>query len=457
MSNRKRRRIPGVTVYMRGKLYWYVVELEPDPLSGKRRRQYRGGFQTEEEAWSAAIETKAAVDQSRHIKPSRRTVAEFFGEWLDATKHALKPSTYANYRDYLSAYVLPTIGTRRLQDVDVPMLNTFYRHLLERGRRKPDNNTVMYEYWRSHRTAEHEPRPKEIACACGTTIYAARAAVTRYRSGRVPAPKSAGLAPKTVKNIHRMLHRALKDAVAWRYLTYNPAEHASLPRTPRTARAGAGARHAVWTVEQLADWLNIALNDRFAGLWMLAATTGMRRSELAGLRRGSLNLSSGQVIMGDDTRVVVQGRAQNSDGKTEASSRILSLDELTIEWLRRYVDMVEAERAELGASFTEDDHLLCYPDGRAPHPQTITRMFNRLADRAGAPRIRLHDVRHTYATLALDAGIDLKIVSDRLGHANVYVTAQIYGHRSTGRDRDAAERVARLVELARAQHERGSS
>lgn len=79
-------------------------------------------------------------------------------------------------------------------------------------------------------------------------------------------------------------------------------------------------------------------------------------------------------------------------------------------------------------------------------------MFNRLADRAGVPRIRLHDVRHTYATLSLNAGIDLKLLSDRLGHANVYVTAQIYGHRSTGHNRQAAESMARLFHRARSRH-----
>ncbi|GAA2367077.1 tyrosine-type recombinase/integrase [Dactylosporangium salmoneum] len=76
------------------------------------------------------------------------------------------------------------------------------------------------------------------------------------------------------------------------------------------------------------------------------------------------------------------------------------------------------------------------------HPDTITRRFNRMVDLADVPRIRLHDVRHTYATLALDNGEDLKVVSDRLGHANVTVTAQIYTHRSVGKDRQSAERIA---------------
>lgn len=110
------------------------------------------------------------------------------------------------------------------------------------------------------------------------SIYAARSAVLRYRRGRVPIPKSAGLAPKTVKNVHRMLHRALSDAVAWRYIEFNPAAHASLPRE---SRKGKRRRGTTWTPEQLNAWLKVATRDRDAALWVLVATTGMRRSQLA--------------------------------------------------------------------------------------------------------------------------------------------------------------------------------
>jgi hypothetical protein len=101
----------------------------------------------------------------------------------------------------------------------VPVLNMLYRQLLASGRSKPDNNAKMYVYWRGrqHQRNGYGPKPADMAKACGTTIYAAQAAATRFRRGRIPQPKSAGLAPKTVKNIHRMLHRAFKDA--WRGTT----------------------------------------------------------------------------------------------------------------------------------------------------------------------------------------------------------------------------------------------
>jgi integrase len=202
-----------------------------------------------------------------------------------------------------------------LQEIDVPTLNTFYRHLLSAGRCKRDTNTVMYEYWSTRRIAGVEPKPKEIADNCGVSIYAARHAVLRYRSGRVPVAKTAGLARKTVKNVHRMLHRALSDAVAWQYMDRNPAADASLPRERRQRRAKTGA---TWTAEQLAAWLRLAITDRDAGMWVLVATTGMRRSELAGAERALLDLDGATLTM-DDTRVVVDRKAEDSDGKTDSS------------------------------------------------------------------------------------------------------------------------------------------
>ena len=300
----------------------------------------------------------------------------------------------------------------------------------------------MHAYWaaRQHYRDGLGPTPADIAKACGTSIYAARAAGTRFRRGRIPQPKSAGLAPKTVKNIHRMLHRAFKDAVAWNYLIFNPAEHASLPRERRANRN----RPKPWTVDELAAWLRVALDDRFAGMWVLAATSGMRRSELAGVERDMLDLNRGTLTV-ENTRVVVGGYATDSDGKTEGSRRTISLDPFTVAALRQYVATIESERDAFGAAYPDHGKLMCFEDGRRLHPDTVTRKFNRLVDQAGVRRIRLHDVRHTYATLARDLGVNGKIVTDRLGHANESVTQQIYTHQSTGQDRGAAEMIARLI------------
>ncbi len=157
-------------------------------------------------------------------------------------------------------------------------------------------------------------------------------------------------------------------------------------------------------------------------MWVLAATTGMRRSELASVHYDLLDLEQGLLRI-EDTRVVVDGKAQDSDGKSESGNRTISLDSFTVAALRTHLEMLREEQTAWGFEYHKSGYLFVYDDGRRPHPDTITHMFNRLVDAAGVPKIRLHDVRHTYATASLDNGIDIKIVSDRIGHANVAVTA----------------------------------
>lgn len=170
----------------------------------------------------------------------------------------------------------------------------------------------------------------------------------------------------------------------------------------------------------------------------------MRRSELAGVERELTDLDAATLELGD-TRIVVAGKASDPDGKTESGRRTISLDPLTVAYLRRHLAMLDEERRAFGQSYHDQGKLFCHPDGKPIHPDTITRRFNRLVDRAGLPRIRLRDVRHTYATLSLDAGVEPKVVSDRIGHANMAYTLTIYTHRSTGRDRPAAEKIAGLI------------
>jgi integrase len=442
VTGKKANAVEGITVYPRGRKWWYRLELDRHPLTDERQYEYQGGFATDEEALTAAIKAKAAHQAGKRVKPIKLTVGGFFGEWMISIKDSVKPSTFTNYSDYQDAYLKPTIWKKPLQKVDVPTLNTLYRHLLANGRCKPDDNSRMYEYWKAQRVAGRDLTSNELAAEVeGITIHAARKAVARYRAGRIPVTKTPGLAPKTVKNVHRMIHLALAAAVAWRYIDYNPAEHAALPRE---SQKGARRRGTTWTPDELATWLAVAVTDRDAGIWVLAATTGMRRSELAGAERDLLDLDNATLEIAD-TRVVVGGKADESDGKTESGRRVISLDPLTVAYLRRHLAMLDTDREAFEGSYHDSGLLVCHPDGRPVHPDTITDRFNRLVDRAGVKHIRLHDVRHTYATTSLDAGVDPKIVADRIGHANMAYTLAIYTHKSTGKDRGAAETVAEVL------------
>jgi hypothetical protein len=123
-----------------------------------------------------------------------------------------------------------------MQDVTVTVLNAFYRHLLEHGRCKPNNNATMFQYWKAKTKGGKEISPRELASACKTTIYAARAAIRRYRAGRLPRDLGTGLAPKTVRNVQNMMHKILGTAVAWHYLEHNRPNTSAVPESAGTAR-----------------------------------------------------------------------------------------------------------------------------------------------------------------------------------------------------------------------------
>lgn len=236
--------IPRITVFQRNgaKGWTYQVEGAADPLTGRRKRPMKGGFGTRGEALAAAIEAKKRHDTGRAAHAKRLRVADFLREWIDVTEPNLKRTTAAGYRDSIEDYVVPILGERWLGDVTVPVLNAFYKHLHTKGRTRGEANVRMFQYWepRKHQRDGLGPRPAEMAKACGTTYDAARAALVRYRRGRVPGDYASGLSPKTVRNVHVVLRRALADATRWGYLHSNPAEHAVVPRSKAKAPASRG-------------------------------------------------------------------------------------------------------------------------------------------------------------------------------------------------------------------------
>src|SRR4029450_9356571 len=263
-------------VYKRGSTWTWHFDIDPDPLTGRRRQRTKGGYQTKKAADQALAEAMGQWRTGRLPQRSTHTFSHFLQEeWLPAVKPRLRPSTWANYRTYTSAYVVPILGQIKLQALTPVQLNHLYAHLLERGRRKP------------------------------------------ISSGR-----TFGLAPKTVRNVHLMLHSALHDAMRWVYLVRNVAEAADPPaaRTPE---------QKVWSPQELGTFLDHVRDHRLYALWLLVAPPGMRRGELAGLRWVDIDFDHATVSP-TIPRVVVDHQVHDSAPKTERSRRRLALDPITL-------------------------------------------------------------------------------------------------------------------------------
>jgi integrase len=247
-----------------------------------------------------------------------------------------------------------------------------------------------------------------------------------------------GLSDRTVRYAHVTAHRALKDAARWHMASRNVADDADAPRQ-------AGAQPKAWTPDEVAAFLELGEGDRWAPLWRLAATTGLRRGELAGLRWEDLELGAGMLSVNRAT-VVVDGHAVDSEPKTARGRRRIALDAQTVEALKRWRRQQSTEQLAMGAEWQGDGRVFVWPDGSALHPSIITKSFGRLVKRGGLPALSLHGLRHSWATSALRGGVPVKVVSDRLGHSSSRVTLDVYTASVPALDVAAAELVAGLFE-----------
>jgi integrase len=439
-------------VYRRGGTWSYRFDIDPDPLTGRRHQTSKSGFRTEREAWQACRAAMRDYERGRYVRQSRRTAEEALSEWLERIRHSLKPSMAKHWQNYIAFYVVPHIGRRLVQEVDGSVCDALYAKLLTEGRIKAkprvSSRPAPVHVQRFSATGRALPcRPYRYDDVRCYRVHAAddpllgQPIASRQRTpsqadgpGRRPPP---GLEPKTVVNTHRMLHRAWEDFTAWGWARRNVVGDAHPPYVPRKGRK-------VWSVAQLREFLERARHDRFFALWVLEATSGMRRSELAGARIDGFDFEAGTLTL-ERTRVVVDGQVVESDGKTENAQRVVVLDPLTLTLLRSHIEMLNRERAEFGSGYNDSGWLFCWEDGRPVHPDTITSRFRKIVESAGLPKINLYDVRHSYASAGRDAKIDWKTLSERIGHSDVAFTMRQYVQTDLDVHRQVATALAELI------------
>jgi integrase len=205
-----------------------------------------------------------------------------------------------------------------------------------------------------------------------------------------------------------------------------------------------------WSAAELKVFLDGVADDRLAGAWWLLATTGMRRGEVLGLRWRDIDLETGvlqisqTLITTDVQRKGMPGMAWGTP-KTGKGRRRVALDPTTVAALRAHRSRQNQERLAFAGAYEDLDLVVCREDGHPLHPKSLSYYFGQWGKRFDLPRIRLHDLRHTHATLALRAGVHPRVVQERLGHANVSITLDTYSHVDIQMQADAAARVAALV------------
>jgi integrase len=265
----------------------------------------------------------------------------------------------------------------------------------------------------------------------------------RARGGRGGTP----LRGKSVRNTHALLSKAMDDALRRGHLLANPAAAVDPP-----ARDDSVERVA-WTQDEVRRFLQTSAGDRLHAVWRLALATGARRGELLGVTWDNVDersvLIARQVLVrpsGGRGRVYVR-----TTTKTRRVRRV-RFDEETAAALRKWKVEQDAERLAFGPPWKRDgglgiqaDWMVTEPDGGVIHPDTLLARWKKLVKAAGVTPIGLHGARHSYAEIALSAGVRLDVVSRQLGHASIATTANVYSHDSDEAASEAAELVARML------------
>jgi integrase len=344
----------------------------------------RGGFGTKKEAEQALAEFITRVGLGHVPAQGRQTLSEYLETWLVGCEMTLAATAFTNYRTVLRHYVLPRIGQYRLAKLTPGILTSLYAELLRTGSRR-----------------------------------------------------GGPLSPATVRTVHRVLSKALGDAVREQLLPTNPATHAKLPRRQRPEMK-------TWTAEQASAFLVHARTDRLYAAWLLALACGLRRGELAGLRWSDVDFDAATVTILNQRTVDAEWNVVVKEPKG-TSRRTLDLGQGSVAALRQHRNQTNLERLAAGPAWQDSGLVFVDALGRPYHPDRLTRMFRQLSADAGVPLIRLHDARHSCATLALAAGIHPKVVQQLLGHSSWSTTMDLYTHRIARLQREASSLIEALV------------
>jgi integrase len=360
---------------------WYELPRQPGE---KRKQKVQSGFPTRKDAF--AWFTKKAEELRQGIAPAndRQTVDQYLRQWLEAVADSVTASSLSAYRNHVESHIIPALGNIRLTELRA--------NHIERGK----------AVWAS----QPDNRRKEGA---------------------------ATLSSRTVHHVFSTLRTALYRAKRQRLIALNPCELVDPPRVERKEMRALAAADAAQLLR--------ACDGTLVGAAIATSLgTGLRRGELLALRWGDVNLKAGLVTV---QRAIerVERRCRFKEPKTQRSRRTIPMPLFVVERLRGHRIAQAQWFLHNGLGRSTPETLVFERAGEPWAPNTFGTTFTRALRDAGVPHMRFHDLRHSFATMMLEAGVDLKTISNALGHSNISTTANLYAHVTPTMLQSAADRL----------------
>lgn len=385
-------------IIKRGDDTWLVRIFTGRDAQGKRRYLNKTIKGKKKDAETYLSKTQTAISTGTFVEPSTLTVDAYLNRWLQtAARPRVTERTYTSYEWLLKNYVRPVIGEKRLSDI----------------------------------------RPLDIQ-----SLYN-RMASPKLKGGEAPQPSityGLGLSARSVRYTHSVLSSALKQAVRWNMLARNPCELVELPRHTRREMQA-------FSPEEAGRFLKAAAEDAHGTLFTLALATGMRPEEYLALKWSDVDLQKGAATVQRALIWRKGGEWYFGEPKTARSRRTVPLPASVLAALQEHKRKQGAERLKAGASYQTNELVFAMNDGRPILLRTLDRLhFKPTLKRAKlSESFRLYDLRHSCATLLLAANEHPKVVSERLGHANIILTLDTYSHVLPSMQQAASEKLESIL------------
>jgi integrase len=376
------------SIIKRGNSYRLKVSLGKDPNTGKYISQYETVNGNKKDAEKRLNELIHQHETGTFVKPGKATVSDHLNQWLkDYAYPNLSPNTALGYESIIKSHLIPKFGNVLLTQLRPEMVQRYITDKLSHGR----------------------------------------------------ASGQGGLSNRTVRHHIVCLHTALQNSIKIGLLIRNPVDAITIPRAQR---------HEMRTMNEvdIHIFLEMARNTQYYAIFYTLLFTGMRRSELLALKWHDIDLLLLQISVNKSLHQLRGGQFVIRQPKTEKSRRVVALTPSNATLLKEYQESQNKLRESLGyPKLTENDLVFCHFNGKPFLPNTITHNWIKLVRRLGLKGIRLHDARHTHASLMLKQGVHPKIVQERLGHSSISITLDTYSHVAPGLQQSAARTFDNIV------------
>lgn len=383
----------------------FVVGHAPGTGKPVRKSVYA---KTQKEVRQKLAQAVAAVDNKSYREPCKMTLGEWLDIWVDTYLKDVKPRTLKIYQDDIRLHIKPYLAAVKLNELDTHTVQRFFNTLLRSGKRVPKRD-----------------KEGKIVKKDGKTVY-----------------EGAPLSSKTVKNVHGVLHGALRQAVVNRYIPINPAD-GDFCKLPKIQKQEIKPLDEV----QIADFLKAIHGDRFEELFLVTLFTGLRQGEILGLTWDCVDFDNGTLLVNKQMQLhQEQGiKAYQLVPTKNSKSRTITAAPSVMSLLRRRRAIQAQQHLEAGPLWQDSDLVFTDELGRHLTKSSVYRSFKKIVAAIGRPDARFHDLRHSYAVAAIRSGDDIKTVQGNLGHATAAFTLDVYGHVTDQMKQASAARMEAFI------------